>query len=233
MSAAGRFREARERLVPPAAEALSRFWLGQAGRAVSRLAAPFKASPPAPPTPPELLIPPEEDGLLELVLRPFLAAGILSAAEIAAALMDLPAPDPTDTRIVDQLARAATRVRGINEATREAIREVLRDAALRGYSLYQTVHGVQEDGFRGLRSVIEETYRGRAETVARTEIGEASLRAAHTEWERAGVQYVRLIDGVLDAVCAARNGTVVPLAEAPGLAHPNCTLVTVPVTRYG
>ncbi|HXH82559.1 MAG TPA: hypothetical protein VNN07_06475 [Candidatus Tectomicrobia bacterium] len=229
MSVADRLRQLRERLVPPTARALRTFWLGQAGRAVSRLTRPYKQGP----RDPEALLPPEEDAMLELVLRPFLEAGILQAAEIAAAMMALPAPDPTDTRIVDQLARAATRVRGINEATREAIREVLQEATVRGYGLFDLVNGVERDGFRGLRAVIEETYRGRAETVARTELGEASLRAAHTEWERAGVQYVRIIDGVLDEPCASRNGTVVPLTEAPGLAHPNCTVVTVPVTAYG
>lgn len=127
------------------------------------------------------------------------------------------------------LQRGAVRVTAINDVTRSAIRDVLALSEERGYSLFQTVNGVADDGFPGMRAVVEETYLNRAEAVARTEAGFATNDASLARYAEAGVTEVEIIDGTDDPCCADRNGTRVAVEERPDLCHPNCTIVVVPV----
>lgn len=137
--------------------------------------------------------------------------------------------DPAVNRI---LADAASRVVRIDESTRAAIAEQLQLGQLRGYSTWQIAHGVPDEGYRGIDGLFQETWKGRADTVARTELRHAETVAARDRYVASGVvDRVRLIDGEDDEPCRSRNGTVVPLEQAPGLAHPNCTLVLVPLLR--
>lgn len=140
--------------------------------------------------------------------------------------------DAAATRI---LAEAATRVVRIDETTRAALRAELQLGQLRGYSTWQIAHGVPGDGYRGIDGLFQETWRGRADTVARTELQHASVVASRDRFVASGVvDRVQLIDGDdWDTTCGDRNGAIVPLEQAPGLAHPNCTLVLVPVLREG
>ena len=134
---------------------------------------------------------------------------------------------PVARRLLDNSAK---RVVQINEATRKAIRETMALAEQRGYSLFQIANGVEKDGFRGLRDVVRETYKGRADAIARTELGFATNDAALDRYLEGGIVEVDIIDGDEDEVCADRNGERLDIAsERPTLAHPSCTLVVVPV----
>lgn len=129
----------------------------------------------------------------------------------------------TDAAVTRILAEAATQVVRIDETTRTALRAQLQLGAQRGYSTWQVAHGVPADGYRGIDGLFQETWRGRAETVARTELQHASVVAARDRFVASGVvSEVTIIDGDDDQPCASRNGTVVLLEQAPGLAHPNC-----------
>lgn len=127
------------------------------------------------------------------------------------------------------LMNGAARVVEINGVTKAAIQEVLIEAEQQGYNLFQTVQGVADDGFAGLNAVVEETYRGRAETIARTETAYATNDATLGRYREAGVEQIDIIDGDGDDCCASRNGTRVPISSSPDLCHPNCTLVVLPV----
>ena len=64
----------------------------------------------------------------------------------------------------------------------------------------------------------------------RTELGFATNDAALDRYLEGGLTEVDIIDGDDDAVCGGRDGTRVEIAsQRPSLAHPNCTLVVVPV----
>lgn len=125
------------------------------------------------------------------------------------------------------LRESADNVVRINEATRQAIRNALSEAADLGLNLYATVNG--NEAFAGLRAVVQEFYRGRAETIARTETAWAANEASMGRYGQLGVAEIDIIDGDVDEACASRNGTRVALSERPQLAHPSCTLVLVPV----
>jgi hypothetical protein len=130
-----------------------------------------------------------------------------------------------------QLALAAERVVLIDTATRSALRDVLREGQARGYSAFQLANGVPEEDFGGVTGLYLETWRGRSETIARTEIATAQNAAALDRYAATGmVERVQIVESEdTDAPCAARNGTVVPLSSKPGLLHPNCRMSLIPV----
>jgi hypothetical protein len=130
-----------------------------------------------------------------------------------------------------QLAHAAERVVLIDQGTRAALREVLREGQKRGYSTFEIAHGVPADGYGGIDGLYLNTWRGRSETIARTEVAEAQVAASLDRYAATGmVTRVQLVESEdTDEPCASRNGTVVPLASKPGLLHPNCRLSMVPV----
>ena len=133
------------------------------------------------------------------------------------------------------LQYAATRVVRIEEVTREAIAEQLATGQALGLSTWEIANGVPSLNYRGIDGLFEETWRNRPETVARTELQEAQRASAIDRYHATGiVDRVELDDGDdWDAVCRGRHGKVVPLEQAPELAHPRCTLVLLPVLREG
>jgi len=100
-------------------------------------------------------------------------------------------------------------------------------------SAYELAHGVPAEAFRGIKGLYEETWRGRSETIARTEIATASVAAGLDRYAATGlVDAVQIIEHEdTDAPCAARNGQVVPIASKPGLLHPNCQMSYVPIVN--
>jgi hypothetical protein len=139
--------------------------------------------------------------------------------------------DDAATRTI--LAEAAERVVLITAATRDALREQLREGQRRGYSAFQIATGVPAEDYRGVDGLFRTTWRGRAETVARTELAHAQNVASLDRYAATGlVDEVELVEhDDTDAPCAARNGTVVALSERPGLLHPNCQLGLIPRVR--
>jgi hypothetical protein len=141
----------------------------------------------------------------------------------------------SDSAVNAILVDAARRVVRIDETTRQAIAEQLRVGQALGLSTYQMAYGDAKIGYRGIDGLYSETWAGRAEMIARTELQHAQNEAALNRYAATGmVDYVRIIDGdEWDLPCANRNGTVVPISEHPQLNHPHCTLVVVPVVREG
>ena len=229
---AARMRHIRDRLARRMKPDLDLFFTGQAARAVARFTGEktyFRKQ-----SPPGALIPPEEDALLWKTLAPFIEQAILDSGALAATLVGGQGPTASDVRVLAQLATAGTRITRINEATRQAVRDMLAVAHERGYGTYQIARGVPADGFRGLRETVEETYANRSDCIARTEMAEASLEAAHSEWREAGVEELEIIDGggaTSCEQCDARNGDIVPMSEGAEVLHPDCSLVTIPVLR--
>lgn len=171
-----------------------------------------------------------------LVLMEAVYTRILTAVHhlVASAL---PLPNRDTFRVDDPATRrmlqnAANRVVRIDETTRQAIAEMIQRGQELGLSTWEIAHGSAD--FPGIDGLFKETWAGRADTVARTELQEAQRLSAIDRYRASGlVDRVKIIDGDYDEVCKARNGKVVPIEQAPELAHPNCRLVLVPVLREG
>jgi hypothetical protein len=176
---------------------------------------------------------PDEEQARLLLLFDDRYLGMLQAVHEATA----EALDLEDFRLDDSAARrilleAASRVVRIDETTRKAIAERLQQGQMLGLSNWELANGAPDKGYAGIEGLFRETWKGRAETVARTELAHAQLRSAVDRYQASGlVQEVQLIDGDYDETCQGRNGKRVALSQVPGLAHPNCTLIVVPLLR--
>lgn len=138
----------------------------------------------------------------------------------------------TDSAVNLILVNAAQRVVRIDETTRQAIAEQLRIGQELGLSTWEIANGNPKIDYAGIEGLFKETWHGRAEMVARTELQHAQVTASTNRYRATGlVDEVRLVDGDEDEPCASRNGTIVPLDQVPGLAHPNCTLGVIPILR--
>ena len=133
--------------------------------------------------------------------------------------------EQSDPAVVAAVKQSGSRVKDINQTTRDAIREVLQTGAEQGWTIDQLVNGVGEDA--GLRDVVAESYGGRSRAIARTELGEAQQIASITRYDETGVKEVVVFDGGSDDSddeCNQLNGTVQTLAwaRANTLGHTNC-----------
>lgn len=140
------------------------------------------------------------------------------------------------------LGESSKRVTLISNTTREALRDALQYGSAQGWSIDQLVRGDPANGIRGIRDIITETYKNRAETIARTELGTSQNQAATGRYLAVGVRKVRVYDNGRaddDAPCQRANGAIwtVEKADANPLEHPNCfvgdTLVLAPNLRSG
>jgi hypothetical protein len=141
--------------------------------------------------------------------------------------------DLGDPTVVKVLKLAGKRIDDLEDTTRKALADALKHGAENGWGIDGLVRGDPDNGFPGLRDVIAETYKNRAETVARTELGEAQNAAAVSRYKDAGVKAVEILDGGADdddVACNQANGKIWTLAlfEANHLQHPNCTRTAVP-----
>jgi HK97 family phage portal protein len=138
----------------------------------------------------------------------------------------------SDPAVVAALSESATRVTGIAETTRTAVRELLVYGAEQGWTIDQLVRG--DDDRRGLRDTIQETYKGRARAIARTELAYAQNSASVRRFQEAGIMRVQILDGGSedsDDICNQLNGSVQTLAwfKSNPLQHPNCVRVAAPI----
>lgn len=220
-----RLRRLQDRLGARLAARLRRFFAGQAARVVARHGAGIT-----------LLVPPEEVWALYRALEPGLRAAVVAAAELTAPAAGSSPLVEADWRVQALLAEAGTRVVAITTETRRAVQATLVQGAERHYSPWQIANGVPGDGFRGLRDVVRETYRGRADVIAATEIAMAAAASAADRYGDAGVTEVDILDGPecgwrfhLDSDKA--NGTRRMLWDYRQhlLSHPNCARVAIPV----
>ncbi len=226
----------RQAQAKPLEKKLTTFFNAQASRVAGRVS---KALVPAGvngskqfPGPDELLPKSELDDL-RAAMGPSQLAGIEAGWTTAADAFGLGASfDVSNPFVEDKVKQAATRVRSIHEATKDAIRRALAIAEERGYGPFQLARGVPEDGFLGLDSLVRETYLNRSQAIARSEMQWTTNKGALALYESEGIKRVQMIDGVEDEVCEARNGKEVTLAEGDeqvNLEHPNGTLVLTPL----
>jgi len=140
---------------------------------------------------------------------------------------------PDEFRLDDSAVRRAILEAGaravvVDTQTQKAIASVLAEGQAQGLSAWEIANGTKD--FPGIEGLFKETWRSRGETVARTELGTAQRAASVNRFRASGlVSMVEAADGDEDQPCAARNGQRYPLSNAPPLAHPNCTLVLIPV----
>jgi hypothetical protein len=174
------------------------------------------------------LLPEDEDTALQLVIEQAYRRVLLEMHHLVADALPI---DPSRFRLDDAATRAilehaATRVVGIGETTRQAIAAKLQEGQAAGLSTFEIAQSIE--------NLFTITWANRAETVSRTEIAEAQRVSAIDRYTASGlVDRVTIRDGEDDEPCASRNGTTVPIGRAPELAHPNCTLVLIPVLREG
>lgn len=184
----------------------------------------------------QLYDPEEEQGLLALILFPRYERMLAAVHHLVASAF--PELSEDDFRLDDaatrkMLALAAERVVLIDESTRQALRAMLAEGQGRGYSDTQIADGVPAEGYQGVKGLYLETWRGRAQTIATTELSEASVAASLDRYEATGlVDRVQIVEHTdTDDACAARNGRVVPIGARPGLLHPGCRMGLLPIVR--
>ena len=140
--------------------------------------------------------------------------------------------DLEDPLVGRLLKLAAQNVKDINDTTMQEIRDALKYGNANGWSVDQLVRG--DENQPGLRDIVDETYKGRARTIARTELGEAQNSATVSRYKDAGVKLVEILDGGNtddDEECQIANGQIwtVDYFNANRLEHPNCTRAAAPV----
>lgn len=170
------------------------------------------------------LLPADTSERITEALAPGWDAAVTAGADAAKGLLgafDLPMAEVQ--RVLDQLA---TRVTGITDTTREDIRRVVGDALQNGASI--------PDLQVALKGLFEETYKGRSESIARTESGNAYNAGSVLAYRESGlVSQVLVLDGNQDEACAAVAGSHQTLEWAASnlLAHPRCTRAMAPVVE--
>ncbi len=135
-----------------------------------------------------------------------------------------------------RVAASARRVVRINAVTRRAIREQLRVGIERGYTREQIARGVPLDDYRGIGAVVEQTYKNRDRTIARTELAMISNRAAIQALEAKGYKRVRVYDSA-ECGLVGHNDPRKPAGKVYNIraayqwptSHPNCIRRFVPV----
>ncbi len=169
----------------------------------------------------------ESDGvkLVDLLQRYFLEIMQLSWETWNLSLGIEAVFEPSDPAVVTTLATAGVRVTQINATTLQALRDVLQYGAEQGWSIGQLIRGTDDQP--GIRAVITETYKHRAKTIARTELGTAQQQCAVNRYKAAGITSVYVYDNGVDDSdprCTELNGTIQTLAwaRANPLQHPNC-----------
>lgn len=176
----------------------------------------------------------EQEALLVIVERRYLS--LLKAIHHVVA--DALGLDPIEAfRLRDEdtealLKVAAEQVVRIDSTTRAALQERLAEGARLGLSGWEIANGSPQDGFAGIDALFTETWRGRADTVARNELLNAQYLSSLDRYKASGlVDHVRAHDGDQDELCSPRNGRTYPIDQAPERAHVNCSLVLVPIVR--
>lgn len=127
-------------------------------------------------------------------------------------------------RVMDYVrTTVGQRIKGINETTRDKLRDLIGTGIAEGQSPAQ------------LGDLIESSVafnESRSELIARTETMLAYNDAAIGTYRNFGVTEVQALDGDDDAECSARNGAVYSISEASGISdHPNGTLDWIPVVN--
>lgn len=181
----------------------------------------------------EDIYPDEEDQRLQLIIESAYRRVLRDLHAIVGEAFDL---DPQDFRLPDATAQAwaaehaATQVTAISETTRMALRTLIADSIADGRSTAEVIQGVE--------NLYLNTWKSRPEMIATSEITEAQRVGSLNRYKESGlVDRIKISDANRGtnhtATCLARNGTTVPIDEAPPMDHPNCSIVYIGLLREG
>ena len=150
--------------------------------------------------------------------------------------------DPKLPLVNQYLGFAAVASGEMWSATERAIALAVELALERGYTIEDLVQGVPDEDFPGINSLVEETYQGRAETIARTEMSRAQNQSTLSYYKEQDIEFVQAIDPDGDPkdtfiaagdglTCAQRHEQIYSVIEAGSVeSHPNCKLKWMPVS---
>lgn len=171
-----------------------------------------------------------------LTLAASLALAYTDAANIASDLLGLHVIQPNDPRLIRLRETALSMVMELDDATIQAIREMLVTGLLRGYSQEQIAYGVTQENFPGIRGVVTEAYKGRAATIARTELARATQQGLMDIYQDNRIAEVYITDGTGCGWTShddpdKADGTRRTLIQAQlyPLSHPNCRRLSWPI----
>lgn len=173
---------------------------------------------------PELLVTEQDKRILQQLLVAAERAMWDDSQNLVAEILPIE-PVPLLGEVEERIGQRVTR---ITEVTRSQIARVIDDGFSAGLSDVQ----IAED----LRTVVEETYRGRADTIARTEIAMVDSEATVNAYQQVGVTHVLVSDG-LDCGWTSHDdpdkadGSTRSLEawQARPIAHPNCVRSAAPL----
>jgi hypothetical protein len=177
----------------------------------------------------------EDERLWNEVMRPFYQASGERAFDgvnaVAGTTISFDLANPNVSRIVEQLGK---RIVDISETTRADVVRVIAEGQADGLSLSQISDSI--------RDLFEQTYKSRAETVARTETQVSYNLASQLGYQESGVveeaemvdnpDHVEPYDSSDGLTCAERHGMIVNVGlmdhhvEAE---HPNGSLAFIPI----
>ncbi|XSG76738.1 phage portal protein [Herpetosiphon llansteffanensis] len=144
--------------------------------------------------------------------------------------------DADNAAVVAALDQAGEQVRMIDETTKTALQALLKYATEQGWTISQLIKG--DENQPGIKALIQETYKNRARTIARTELGTAQNICTLARYKDAGIKEVEVFDNGQDdpdSACRIANGQKWSLKDAQKklLEHPNCTRAFAPVESKG
>lgn len=224
----------RKSMVPGMTNELNAYFGSLADRVVSRAGKALQMMSETKELPPidELLSDKDELELEKILKRWFVAIAQASWETINLALGVTVAFDLTDAAVTSMLGKAGGKVTEITATTRTALQDALKYGNEQGWSIGQLVRG--DENQAGIRAIVDETYKGRAETIARTELGNAQNDVTAERYKDNGIALVGVLDNGNDDdddECKIANGQVWTLAYAQQnpLEHPNCTRCIYPI----
>lgn len=167
----------------------------------------------------------EWDKKLERVLRPYASViADMTAEQVSAHLKPAKADfgDLVGNNVLQRLLKSlGTRIKGINETTRQAVSDAIKEGVEAG-------DGAAELGDRIESVTAFDEYR--SELIGRTESARVLNDSQIESYREYGVEKVVAIDGDDDEECAARDGQEFDLEDALAIEdHPNGTLDWAPV----
>lgn len=188
------------------------------------------------------LLPPAEDRMIEREARPFIGEAVSLGIGIAEGILrkaPQSAKQVGKERLNRVVASLAKRITGINDTTREEIKEVIREGLDAGLTVTEIAYGT--DSFSGIAQVFDRAFDYRSEMIARTEISTAYGEAELDTYKEFGVEEKEWITAGDDRVseeCADNEAQgAIPLDEAfksgdiHEPAHPNCRCDVLPVVN--
>ena len=208
----------RKSLQDEAQRELEDFLKGQMRRVAGRVARGQKALG-------DSLLGPTEIRALRAVLEPVYLKGIRAMTGITTRTIRRTVQLEREAE-AEFLKEAGSRIVGINDRTRKAVRRILVQSRLKGWDAPRTAQEISKLAAFG---------EARALTIARTEIGMSTNLAAQTVFERSRtVTHVEFFDRESDELCKGWHGKVLPVRAArtvPMLFHVNCSQQRFPVVR--